>query len=536
MTEKTEWDVSTAQLLKTHGYSAKTDYHKETGRIKETIELAQDILRLSRNILLLHLRFMEPALVRFLPGNDLVTPEIATNGQFLYYNSTHVCRTYQSNSQTITRDYLHVTLHCIFRHLFIGKKMNSAIWDLSCDIAVEHMINELHLPCLDTPRQEKQLWLTQKLKEELPYFTAEHIYQYFLKQDMPPQEYKRLREWFYADDHSIWYSEAESSSNQGDNDSSDENDTDNAENVSLEQNDESTCDLSDFTETSEDDSASSGLTSEDKNDFNNGEGTYGNENDNMQDKNALAPEAIQQQWEDISRQIQVDLETFSKSHGENAGDFLAAIKHINREKVDYGNFLKRFSVLGENIEINDEEFDYIFYTYGLQLYKKMPLIEPLEYKEVKRVREFVIALDTSQSVSGDIIQAFVTKTWNILKQTENFFTKVNIHILQCGAKVEEDAKITTQDEFDDYINSMVLRGFGGTDFRPVFEYVNDLILQHEFTNFKGLIYFTDGYGTFPSVMPGYESAFVFVDQGREPPEVPVWAMKLLLTEEDIYKK
>ena len=144
----------------------------------------------------------------------------------------------------------------------------------------------------------------------------------------------------------------------------------------------------------------------------------------------------------------MDLDTASSSYGENAGGFIAALREVNREKVDYAAFLRRFAVLGENIQVNDDEFDYIFYTYGMKLYGKMPLIEPLEYKEVKLVREFVVALDTSESVAGSLVQSFVTKTWNILKQTESFFTKVNIHILQCGARVEEDAKIRDQDEFD----------------------------------------------------------------------------------------
>ena len=165
----------------------------------------------------------------------------------------------------------------------------------------------------------------------------------------------------------------------------------------------------------------------------------------------------------------------------------------------------------------------------MKLYGKMPLIEPLEYKEVKLVREFVIALDTSESVAGSLVQSFVTKTWNILKQTESFFTKVNIHILQCGAKVEEDAKIRDQDEFDAYMQRMILRGFGGTDFRPVFEHVDTLIKQHEFTNLRGLIYFTDGSGTFPAMPPEYEAAFVFVDTGRELPDVPPWAIKIRMT-------
>ncbi|MCD7952616.1 MAG: hypothetical protein LUG14_06805 [Synergistaceae bacterium] len=80
---------------------------------------------------------------------------------------------------------------------------------------------------------------------------------------------------------------------------------------------------------------------------------------------------------------------------------------------------------------------------------------------------------------------------------------------------------------------MTLKGFGGTDFRPLFEYVDGLIKRHEFTAFKGLIYFTDGYGDFPATPPDYETAFVFIDQGRRPPEVPVWAMRLLLGEDEI---
>lgn len=65
-----------------------------------------------------------------------------------------------------------------------------------------------------------------------------------------------------------------------------------------------------------------------------------------------------------------------------------ALREINREKYDYAELLRRFSVLGENIEINEDEFDYIYYTYGMKMYGKMPLIEPLEYKEVKKSPRF----------------------------------------------------------------------------------------------------------------------------------------------------
>ena len=50
---------------------------------------------------------------------------------------------------------------------------------------------------------------------------------------------------------------------------------------------------------------------------------------------------------------------------------------------------------------------------------------------------------------------------------------------------------------------------------------------------KGLIYFTDGQGTFPERMPDYQTAFVFIQEGYSIPEVPVWAIRLILDEEDV---
>ena len=185
------------------------------------------------------------------------------------------------------------------------------------------------------------------------------------------------------------------------------------------------------------------------------------------------------------------------------------------------------------MKINPDEFDYIFYTYGLQLYRKMPLIEPLEYREIKRIREFVIAIDTSGSVQGDLVQEFVKKTYNVLKSTESFFTRINLHIIQCDAEIQEDVKITSQEEFDKYLKNMRLRGMGGTDFRPVFRRVDEMVKNYEFNNLKGLIYFTDGYGTFPERRPDYNAAFVFIDDAYNNLEVPPWAIKLVLQKEEI---
>ena len=533
-----EWDVAAAQMAKRHGFSARTDYHQDYEKKEKLARLAREVLRLARNTLLINLRFMEAALVRLTPDNrhdDTITADMATDGNFLYYNSLHVCRSFRSARGLPARDMLHVTLHCVFQHLFTGKKINSDIWDLACDIAAENLINELNIKALYCERQEKQGWLIEKLRDEMPRITAERVYRWLLDQALPPQEIGRIRSYFYADDHRIWHNPPVKANQQGGGTQRD-NRTDGDEDARQDDIAQEPMEAeADDKGAQENPNVSGGRDTGErkKKEQNEGTGKVGQREEQFGDKHAVTPQETRQKWKDISERIQVDLETTSATWGEQAGGFVASLREVNRERVDYATFLRRFAVLGENIQVNDDEFDYIFYTYGMKLNGNMPLIEPLEYREVKKVREFVIALDTSESVAGELVQTFVTKTWNLLKQAENFFTKVNVHIIQCGAKVEEDAKITSQDEFDSYMRRMVLRGFGGTDFRPVFEHVDRLLAQHEFANLRGLIYFTDGYGTFPAMPPQYETAFVFVEQAKQLPDVPVWAVKILMTQEDI---
>ncbi|GAA5342910.1 MAG: hypothetical protein canaca05_04030 [Anaerolineaceae bacterium] len=392
--------------------------------------------------------------------------------------------------EAITRDYLHVIFHCIFQHLFINKLVFQSCWDLACDIAVENAINDIGIQSLDTARQSKQMQVITQLKSSLRLMTAEKIYRYYLDKKTSEEELVSLRQNFYADNHTLWYVRPEKKGSTGERDQ---------ESTEVEPSQRSK--------------------------------GWG------QSKHSRPTQELIDLWKQISERAQVDIETASKKWGDLGGGLHQGLNQLNREKYNYASFLKRFSVLGEAMQVNDEEFDLIFYTYGLKLYENMPLIEPLEYKEVKRIKEFVVAIDTSGSVSGQVVQAFVQKTYNILKQTENFFTKVNIHIIQCDAEIQEDYKITNPEEFDKYVQSMQLRGFGGTDFRPVFTYVDDLIKKREFENLRGLIYFTDGFGIYPTKKPLYDTAFVFLDEDYvDTPDVPPWAIKLVLSSDDVMEE
>lgn len=243
-------------------------------------------------------------------------------------------------------------------------------------------------------------------------------------------------------------------------------------------------------------------------------------------------EITQEQWKKISERIKADVKSFSRD--KNTSESLEKnLAEATKDRYDYGELLRHFTVMGESMQVNDDEFDYIYYTYGLSEYKDMPLVEPLEYKDEKKVKEFVIAVDTSASCRGETVREFIRKTYSILKGTEHFFRKINVHIIQCDSDVRSDTKISCQEDFEAFMKNGKLKGFGSTDFRPVFDYVDKLLAEGEFENLKGLIYFTDGYGIYPPKMPDYDTIFVFLDDNAERPEVPAWAIPVVLSEDDI---
>ena len=445
------------------------DHNEQNEKIRT---LAQEVLKLSRNTLLVNLRFLDLALSRF-QMEPVEDSTLMTDGTHLFYNPKHILKNYVTAKEIPARDYLHIVFHCVFKHMYMDPTLDRPVWDLACDIAVENVIRELGLRAVSAPREQLQAQYLDGLKKQLKQITAEKVYAGLRQMQATPERLAEIRALFYADNHEIWYM------------------------------------------TPEQIEARLGVSLSGKN------------------KGGEPRSALSEAWSRIAERMQVDMETFGKRQGFLPGAMTQNLTEVTREKYDYTAFLKKFAVMGEAMKINDDEFDYIFYTYGLQLYEKMPLVEPLEYKEIKAIKEFVIAIDTSGSTSGELVQKFVQKTYNILQSTESFFTKINLHIVQCDAAVREDKKIACAEDFDEYLKTLKIRGLGGTDFRPVFGYVEKLRKEKEFVNLKGLIYFTDGYGTFPEKKPDYETAFVFLDDDCNNYDVPPWAIKLILRNDEI---
>lgn len=455
--------------------------------MERIIPLAEDVLSIAKAQLLVSVRFLDRALYELKPAPQPLTP-LATDGRYLFYDPLTLLRAYRREQGHAVRVWAHMLMHCLFRHMFIGQLADERLWNLACDMAAEAVLQDLNIRQLKglsgrVLRQE----VLQELSGSVKVMTAEQIYHHLLQKKLREAELKRWEELFAFDDHALWHN-----------------------GVLHEQ----------IRKAAGVDGSGRSDGSADK-------------QERPDDGASGSSAALESLWKDISGKIQTDLETFGRQQGFMPGSMLQSLRSLNRERCDYRQFLRRFAARTEVMRVSPDEFDYVFYTYGLAMYGDMPLIEPLEYREDKRIRDFVIAIDTSGSVAGDQVQKFLQKTFTVLKQEETFDRRFNLHIIQCDADIQEAVQIHTQEEFDRYISTMQIRGLGGTDFRPVFEYVEQLRREKQFRDLRGLLYFTDGEGTFPARQTDYQTAFIFVDDEAKHITVPPWAIKLVMETGDL---
>ena len=518
------------------GLTTEARMAEKRERYERCLPVAYDILEDARTSLAVRFRFLDRALWRMPLVPSFEIYGIASDGVKLYFDPEYVVARFKLSPNEVVRDVIHCLFHCIFRHSFMLYSVLRQPWDVACDIAIEALLLDLlgdAFPCNMDRRARESLRVIKAQVDGV--ITAERLYHFFSSEGSQI-DLRSLAPIFYRDTHGLWYGDESEGSSRGSL-SAARQQSEKREGGELPTS-EGAESLDDTRGGSEVPSAGGGDDEEsekspDEGSERDSSSSDGDERDDAigtEEEELAGDDELAEAWEEVSRRIQIELETSLLRQGEGAGGFAAALEAVNREKYDYAEFLKRFATLHERMRVNPDEFDYIYYTYGLDRYGNMPLIEPLEYKESRAVHDFAIAIDTSESVSGDLVQAFMRKTYNILKQVESFTDRVNIHVIQCDARVQEDTKITSLEELDLYLESLELKGFGGTDFRPVFDYVNLLVGKGEFTDLRGLVYFTDGQGTFPRRQPAYDAVFVFLDDGYSDPTVPPWALKVILDE------
>ncbi len=426
---------------------------------EQFVQIAEKILGDSRSELYMDQHYLALALgaLRYKVNTEL--PGMGTDGEYLAVHPKILADLYEKDRRLVNRIYLHQIYHCLFRHIFKRIRENEELWMLSCDMAVEYLIDDQNNRSTRMGRNAiRARWRTQLLNY-VKVLNAEGIYE-ALKRIRPDERtMARLKEEFSPDDHSLWPSLKE------------QNDPKPIENKSV---------------------------------------------------------VLRKKWEDLSEKMQTDMELFSVDASSGASDLLKETEVENRERIEYRSFLRKFATLREEMHIDMDTYDSILYALGLEMYGNMPLIEPVESREVRKIDEFVVVIDTSMSVSGKLVKSFLEQTYSVLSESESFLRKVNIRIIQCDEQVLSDQKIESGKDLDEYMKHVQLMGEGGTDFRPAFAYVEELIARKQFHSLRGLLYFTDGKGIYPSKKPPYETAFIFCGEDYDDSAVPAWAIRLVL--------
>ena len=116
----------------------------------------------------------------------------------------------------------------------------------------------------------------------------------------------------------------------------------------------------------------------------------------------------------------------------------------------------------------------------------------------------IVAIDTSGSTRGDL-----PKFFSELTALLNSFGSYELTVIQCDAEI---GKVETFDDAAplDPNREWEATGGGGTDFRPVFRYIDD----HSELDPNLLVFFTDGYGDYPERAPAYPVMWLLTKDGK----------------------
>jgi len=542
------------------------------GNRVELDEMGKRILDASRTELYLSMRFLGPALHSLGWIMDLSTAFVGTDAAMIRFNPNYLFQLYVNRPRFLNRTYLHMILHCVFRHMFTAReKEDRELWDLASDIAVDAIIDSMEYRAVaELTPEYRQKWYS-RLEEENHVLTAERIYQYFIERKRNYLEEMQLAQIFAYDDHSFWERmEDEEENPSGEN--SRQKDSDNSPSGNTDSKNDSEND-------SENDPGPGNVDPDSKKDSQTGNkennkeenkeknsernarrqqpsgrqdegGNKDSDRRNGDEKNdekngekntheksvrkLKKIENLNRQWKETSERMEAELLASGKEASQDRGSLDRILSISNRRRTDYREFLRKFAILREVTTIDPDSFDYGFYNYGLEVYGNMPLIEENEYREMNRIRTLVIAIDTSASCQEVLVQRFLNETAAVLRNIGQFFSSSEVHIIECDEHVQDEIVVRDISDLEKYAESFHVKGGFGTDFRPVFSYIEEKRRTGEIRDMEALMYFTDGMGIYPEKPTDYDTAFVFFnDEELDDTKVPDWAMKLYIRGEKL---
>jgi len=215
---------------------------------------------------------------------------------------------------------------------------------------------------------------------------------------------------------------------------------------------------------------------------------HDNNSDEKQDSSGTpnaeeSKEELKEQFEQIFQKL--------KRQGNLPKDLKLVVPEYFSHTIDWRDFLYGYiaSYAKSTYSFNPPNMKYLYR--GIYL--------PSLSSDLLRI---IVAIDTSGSVDETLLSAFLGEVSSVMQQYPNY----EIDLITADAKVQSH-KVFLPGEALEYDVS----GGGGTDFRPVFEFVDQQI------NYPTLlIYFTDGEGTFPREEAAYDVLWVMPETKEVP--------------------
>ncbi len=212
-----------------------------------------------------------------------------------------------------------------------------------------------------------------------------------------------------------------------------------------------------------------------------------------QDKDEISHEELpqellaQEEYELLVEQLNIKL----KEHGDLPKGIERFIETIKEAQISWRDELYRY------VNAHAKSDYRMFPSSKKHLYRGIAL--PSIYGEELKI---IVAIDTSASIDDELLELFLAELYEIMQ----VFTHYVIELIECDSKIQNTQRLTPQERLEP-----TLKGGGGTDFRPVFDYLENLN-----EDFRFLIYFTDGKGSFPNYEPSIDTLWVMPQREDTP--------------------
>ena len=207
------------------------------------------------------------------------------------------------------------------------------------------------------------------------------------------------------------------------------------------------------------------------------------------------------------RGVEKLLEKMSKGFGNQSAGSTQTVQEQGGRTTDYQALLASLRKLGTTCGEEDVP-DLMYYSYGLELYGDMPLVEPLEEGEQPSLDTVVVAVDTSGSCIRELPH-FLHETRKLLMQLRTTTKVSRVWYMECDAEIQRE-EMYDGTEIDRALSGEhSFMGMGGTNFIPVFQKLAEY--EEQGGRISCLLYYTDGLGAYPETQADFPCYFIFSD-------------------------